>query len=206
MPTHQNGIKTQAQESTRVHQAQESTRVHEDAIQTQEDAIQTQASRAHQDPGAREHNAQRARMRAGRQQRRGQRRGRERVKRQEAGKSRGARVCERGEQCVCARICTPAHTDARTDRERGAEERSRGDKRRGDKQEKRPEKCNTSSGKFVFKQDWKPGRVQLAHSQPQARQHRRPQHAPRAPPNHTTVRALPCHTPVPSAVLQASVS
>jgi hypothetical protein len=164
-------------------------------------------------------------MRAGRQQRRGQRRGRERVKRQEAGKSRGARVCERGEQCVCARICTPAHTDARTDRERGAEERSRGDKRRGDKQEKRPEKCNTSSGKFVFKQDWKPGRVQLAHSQPQARQHRRPQHtgsalgrrrilqntpliahAPRAPPNHTTVRALPCHTPVPSAVLQASVS
>jgi hypothetical protein len=86
---------------------------------------------------------------------------------------------------------------------------------RGDKQEKRPEKGNTSSGKLVFKQDWKPGRIQLAHSQPHARQHCRPQHtggalgrrlqktpliahAPRALPYHTTVRALPYHTPLRS--------
>jgi hypothetical protein len=47
---------------------------------------------------------------------------------------------------------------------------------RGEKQEKRPEKSNTSSGKLVFKQDRKPGRIQLAHSQPHARQHCRPQH------------------------------
>jgi hypothetical protein len=99
--THQNAIKTQARESTRVHG----------------DAIKTQASSVHQDPGAREQNAQRARMRAGRLRRGGQKRG-ERGKRQEAGKSKGVRVCERVEECVCARIYTHAHTDARTFRQR----------------------------------------------------------------------------------------
>jgi hypothetical protein len=75
--------KTQAQESTRIHG----------------DAIKTQASSVLQDPGEREQNAK---MRAGRQRRGGQQRG-ERGKRQEAEKSRGVRVRERAEECVCAK-------------------------------------------------------------------------------------------------------